>query len=254
MKLTLRSEYRPWPLSSFLGILDIKTGVVIATLCAIFNKVAGVYGLIALLTGAGGSFAQLSLYLYSVLGLVALAWGLGVVKQEDPRQTLYYAHLFCGDHILSTLWTAFFAMQWWWYIPHDGARQANSQAQADLIAIANLTEAVLTDGERTQAAQLIWNQEKGTSAVVILLAWLAKIYLAILIYSYALHLRQGTYHSLVMNRPRALSIRAGSVPLDVDLAQGDDDDVEDFYRLNTPTKPSHVHTSNGNSATNGRIH
>jgi len=48
------------------------------------NKVAGVYGLIAVLTGAGGSFAQLSLYIYSAIALAALAWGLRVVK--DARQ------------------------------------------------------------------------------------------------------------------------------------------------------------------------
>lgn len=42
---------------------------------------AGVYGLIAVLTGAGGSFAQLSLYIYSVIALLALGWGLKAVKE-----------------------------------------------------------------------------------------------------------------------------------------------------------------------------
>lgn len=45
------------------------------------NKVAGVYGLIAALTGAGGSAAQLSMYLYSVIGLIALVWGLRAISQ-----------------------------------------------------------------------------------------------------------------------------------------------------------------------------
>ena len=47
----------------------------------LLNKVAGVYGLVAVLTGAGGSAAQLSMYIYSVLGLIALAWGLKAVGQ-----------------------------------------------------------------------------------------------------------------------------------------------------------------------------
>ena len=47
----------------------------------LLNKVAGVYGLIAMLTGAGGSAAQLSQYIYSVLGLIALAWGLKAVEE-----------------------------------------------------------------------------------------------------------------------------------------------------------------------------
>lgn len=50
----------------------------------LFNKVAGVYGLIAVLTGAGSSAAQLSLYMYSTVALVALAWGLNAVKRVSP--------------------------------------------------------------------------------------------------------------------------------------------------------------------------
>jgi len=34
-----------------------------------------------MLTGAGGTFAQLSLYLYSVIALVGLGWGLRAVKE-----------------------------------------------------------------------------------------------------------------------------------------------------------------------------
>lgn len=49
---------------------------------------AGVYGLIAVLTGAGGSFAQLSLYVYSAIALVALGWGLRAVKEVWLRFSL----------------------------------------------------------------------------------------------------------------------------------------------------------------------
>ena len=106
MKLTLRPEWRLRPLSSFLGFVDLKTGVIIAVLFAVrctvssviiyrfnnkhiqlLNKVAGVYGLVAVLTGAGGSAAQLSLYIYSTLALVALAWGLRAVSQVRLSDT-----------------------------------------------------------------------------------------------------------------------------------------------------------------------
>ena len=43
----------------------------------LLNKVAGVYGLIAVFTG--GSFAQLSMYIYSVGTLIALIWALRAV-------------------------------------------------------------------------------------------------------------------------------------------------------------------------------
>jgi len=80
MRLLLRPKWRLWPLSSFVGLTDLKTGVTMALLFALLNKVAGIYGLIAVLTGAGGSFAQLSLYIYSVIALLALTWGLRAVK------------------------------------------------------------------------------------------------------------------------------------------------------------------------------
>ncbi|TFL01899.1 DUF1753-domain-containing protein [Pterulicium gracile] len=192
---------RFWPLSSFLGLLDLKTGVTVALLFALLNKVAGVYGLIAALTGAGGSFAQLSLYVYSAVALIALAWGLRAVKEEDPKQTLYFAHLYFADHIFSTSWTVFFALGWWVYKPHDGKLHVNSPAQEHLYDVYIGNHTTYTDEQRAQAAADIWNQEKSMAASVIILSWLTKIYFALLLYSYAIHLRQGSYRLLPHSRP-----------------------------------------------------
>ena len=38
MKLMLRQEWRLWPLSSFLGLVDIKTGVVVALMFAVRRR------------------------------------------------------------------------------------------------------------------------------------------------------------------------------------------------------------------------
>ena len=107
MKLTLKQQLRPRPLSSVLGLLDLKTGVTVVVLFAVrapcpvpsnfhpntppqvLNKVAGVYGLMAMLTGAGGNAAQLTLYIYSVLALAALAWGIRTINDVCPTS------LFC---------------------------------------------------------------------------------------------------------------------------------------------------------------
>lgn len=73
MRLMLR------PLDSFLGILDLKTGALLALFFALLNKTSGLFGLIAALTGAGGSFAQTSLYIYSSIGLFALLLALRAI-------------------------------------------------------------------------------------------------------------------------------------------------------------------------------
>jgi len=249
MKLMLRPEWRLWPLSSFLGLLDLKTGVTVALLFALLNKVAGVYGLIAVLTGAGGSFAQLSLYIYSVIALVALAWGLRVVQDEDPKKTLYFAHLFFADHIFSTSWTVFFAIVWWLWTPHDGRRQANSAAQKAMMDHGNSTAPHLTAKERKEAAMAIWNQEKGLAATVIIFSWIFKIYFALLIYSYAMHLRKGSYRSLPLSRSSYAASNGVAHSVYDALADEEDEEIEDFYRVPLRTPSGHRRgNSNNNNA------
>ncbi|KAI5894687.1 DUF1753-domain-containing protein [Schizophyllum commune H4-8] len=279
MKLTLRPEWRMYPLSSFLGVLDLKTGVIVALLFALLNKVAGVYGLIAALTGAGGSFAQISLYLYSTLALVAIALGLKAVKrvrlpspfsspshaltaftaQEDAKQTLYFAHFFFFDHALSTAWVIWFAIVWWVKTPHDGRRQAHSAAQEAMMHAAPPHEP-MTDAQRVAAAMAIWEQEKGFAAAIIAVSWLSKLYFALLIYSYASHLRKGSYRALPLSRSTpVLSAQVpshyenGAAPYD-DTALGlgeDEDGVDDFYRvpLRTPVSRGGNGTPNGRAST-----
>jgi hypothetical protein len=190
MKVTLR------PLGSFLGCIDLKTGVLLALFFALLNKVSGVYGLVAALTGAGGSAAQLSLYVYSTAGLVALLWALRAVTdvrasaplphaahadarprpQEDAKRTLYFAHLFFADHVLSSAWTVFFALVWWAYTPHDGARAANSPAQQQLAKTAPPgVGGHMSDTERAARARAIWDREKNHAAALIAAGWLAKV-------------------------------------------------------------------------------
>ncbi|KAJ3801280.1 Inositolphosphorylceramide synthase subunit Kei1-domain-containing protein [Lentinula aff. detonsa] len=228
MKLTLKPEWRLWPLSSFFGVLDLKTGVTIALLFAVFNKVAGVYGLIALATGAGGSFSQFSLYLYSLFALFALFYGLKAVGEEDPKHTLYFAHFFFADHVFSTAWTVFFAVVWWFQTPHDGRRLANSPAQMQIIDAAPGYHN-MTDAQRALAAEQVWNHEKGTALAVIIVSWLSKIYLALLMYSYATHLRKGSYRSL--SRTRVPAAASANYDAGLGYPEDEEEETEDFYRL-----------------------
>ncbi|KAG9017164.1 hypothetical protein FRB90_001516 [Tulasnella sp. 427] len=196
MKLTLRPEWRPRPLTTFLGFVDIKTGVKIAILFAVINKVAGVYGLLAMLTGAGGSLAQLSMYLYSVIALAAYVVGFKAAASEDIEKVLLTAHFFFVDHFLNSIWLAIFAVDWWAYNPHDGKHAANSPAQQEVADVGPGKGVPMTDAERYAAAQELWNKEKGTAALVLAAGWIIKLYFAALLYSYAIHLRRGTYKTL----------------------------------------------------------
>ncbi|KAG5647432.1 hypothetical protein DXG03_009362 [Asterophora parasitica] len=183
-----------------------------------------------MLTGAWGSFAQISLYLYSVAALVGLVWGLRAVKEENPKQTLYFAHLFFADHIFSTSWTVFFSVVWWVYTPHDGQRKANSAAQQAMMDVGKLNS-TLTPAEREAAAMEIWNQEKGTAAAIIILSWISKIYFILLLYSYASHLRKGSYRSLPLSRPTAVTNLNSNHAYETALGGDEEEEIGDFYRV-----------------------
>ncbi|KZT59486.1 DUF1753-domain-containing protein [Calocera cornea HHB12733] len=189
----MRRPSRPvWPLTNFVG-MDLKTGVTVILLFSLLNKVAGVYGLITIVTG--GSIAQFSMYFYSIVVLVAIWWiGLRIVLAEHPKYTFYIAYAFLLDHAISTIWLAYFALEWWVYTPHDGQRVANSPAQEALIK--SVQGHNMSDEERAVAAQTIWDNEKGTAGAVVAISWLVKWYFIAVVFSYALRLRSGNYHSL----------------------------------------------------------
>ena len=66
--------------------MDIKVGSQILTLFSLFNKIAGIYGIIAVFQG--GTFAQVSLYLYSIATIPIFIWGLKVISDEKADGVL----------------------------------------------------------------------------------------------------------------------------------------------------------------------
>ena len=215
-RLYLRLPHLPsfhHAITSFLGFMDLKIGASILTLFALFNKTAGVYGILAVFQG--GTFSQVALYLYSIATIVVFLWGLKGISDEDAQHVLTYAHLFTLDHMISTFWTLLFMFNWFYFTPHDG-RPSTSQSShqtglMDLIEtiesqyrtpeqMAKLHHDKLTGEQRKISAERIWTEEKDFSAAVLGLGWLIKIYFALVLYSYALHLRHGTYRTLPLSK------------------------------------------------------
>lgn len=85
------------------------------------------------------------------------------------------AHFFLVDHILNSIWLVIFAVDWWVFNPHDGARSVNSPAQQDVIDVGPGHSTPMSDAERLAAAQGIWNQEKGLAGLILALGWFCKV-------------------------------------------------------------------------------
>jgi len=212
-------------------------------LFAVINKVAGIYGLVAVFTG--GSLAQLSMYIYSVALLFVYVWGIRVTSVEDPDKTMIMAHIYLVDHMVSTLWTVFFGVAWWRFTAHDGKRITNSPAQEEVAtggASYGHHPPILNEAQRAEAALELWNKEKNFAASLIFVGWCIKLYFIIIIYNYALHLRHGTYRALPLSRSiRGLSA-VGHFP---DSESEDEDthlhDVDDFHQPYPPRANGHGH-------------
>jgi hypothetical protein len=85
-------------------------------------------------------------------------------------------------------------VQWWIYTEHDGKQMAHSKAQEEIIKTA-VGISVYTEEQRTRMAKELWEKENGFAALIIVVGWLLKLYFGLILYSYALHLRRGTYRS-----------------------------------------------------------
>jgi len=98
--------------------------------------------------------------------------------QENPEKSRTIAHVFLLDHLVSTFWTAFFAVAWWVFTPHDGRRVINSAAQVELATGGAATghhPTVISESQRAIEALQLWNQEKVYAAAIIVVGWLIKV-------------------------------------------------------------------------------
>lgn len=101
-----------------------------------------------------------------------------VTLQEEPDKSTVVAHIFLLDHLLSTIWTAFFGVAWWVYTPHDGKRVINSDAQIELAtggAAVGHHPATISEAQRAASALELWDQEKAFAAAIIISGWIIKV-------------------------------------------------------------------------------
>lgn len=170
----------PW--KSFLGIFDLKQGCAVISLFGLFNKIVGVFGMMAVLTGV--TFAQVSLYIYSLATIFCLLWGMRGISDEDARTVMAYSHFFIADHLVSSLWTFYFSHQVF-NAPHNGEPPATGKYQQALMQLIEQLEKEygetrkhsesLTGQDRVRAAQEVWNYEKPFATLAIFLGWFLKV-------------------------------------------------------------------------------
>ncbi|EGG02536.1 uncharacterized protein MELLADRAFT_117555 [Melampsora larici-populina 98AG31] len=232
-------------LSSFIGFFDIKLGVTIISLLALLNKVAGIYGVLAVFTGV--SLAQLSMYIYSILTIGLVIYGLQATGEENARKTFIYANSLLVDHLLSTVYTVWFGLSWYFDNPHDGRRIAHGDAQKNMM---NPDAPELSPELRKQAAQAIWKAERDFATMILVSLWILKLYFIFVVYSFAIHLGRGTYTSLPLSKPPStIQTNQRRLQSNLNQSQSGNDSNEIEHHLLLPISETHLYHHHNTSLT-----
>ena len=92
--------------------MSLRTGTELSTLSLLLNKVSGLYGLLALLTGLHLSPLQLSMYIYSIIALVIVILLAPHIRTQSPFHCLALATFYVLDSMINAAYTAAFAITW----------------------------------------------------------------------------------------------------------------------------------------------
>ncbi|KAL9109479.1 MAG: hypothetical protein Q9227_005814 [Pyrenula ochraceoflavens] len=108
--------------------MSLRTGAELITLTVLLNKVSGLYGLLAILTGYHLNTIQLSMYIYSVVALALTAYLSGHIRKQSPLQCLALAWFYVLDTIVNATYTATFGVTWFLVISQHHKGDDTSKA------------------------------------------------------------------------------------------------------------------------------
>lgn len=207
--------------------MSLRTGTELSTLVLLLNKVSGVYGILALLTGLHLSALQLSMYLYSILALGLLLYLAPHVRTQRPFECLALGTFFVLDSVINALWTVAFAVTWFAVIGnHPSAAESGAGKTMNDAAgfskpqhnVSNVDVIVGPDqgipGDRPEAvtagsgsaplSNSMFQPESMASIAIICGLWVVRVYLTLIVCSYTRNvLRKHCLHSQRSSSPAA---------------------------------------------------
>jgi len=202
--------------------MSLRTGTELSTLSLLLNKVSGIYGLLALLTGLHLSPLQLSMYIYSIFALILVVLLAPHIRTQSPFHCLALATFYVLDSVINAVYTAAFAVTWFLVVSQHHSDEAGGVApglgggmmedtagftspefnvsHVDVVPI-NLDEGVI--GKRQEAFTApsgtgmpatatgpslghgVLMPESMSSIIVICLLWAMRVYFVLVVMSYA---------------------------------------------------------------------
>jgi hypothetical protein len=110
-------------------MLYLQHGAKLILMCAVFKKISGLYGIIAIFTGslpsppaisrlthhrpgAETSALQRSLFFYPIIAFATLISLLPNMHKQSPLAAIFFAYIYLIDSIINALYTFLFGLSW----------------------------------------------------------------------------------------------------------------------------------------------
>jgi hypothetical protein len=163
-------------------------------LSLLFNKLAGFYGILALITGYDISLPQLSMYIYSIAALVALIYFMSHIRLQSPLQNLGLAYFYLFDTISNTIYTTIFASTWFKTLSatqSDGnANMPGGNMMGGTAGFTNPETPGVPDASAGTAttpslAHGVEFSESAPSIIILIALTLVRVYFIIILFSFA---------------------------------------------------------------------
>ena len=162
---------------TFLGLMTLETGAELVSLALLLNKVIGLYGILAILTGYSMSALQVSKYIYSLLVLGALAYLIRHIRKQSPVQNLALAYVYSLDTLVNAAYTITFAVNWYNSTFHDPKGTAGAESGP--------TD---TEAETSEPGDYVAQSgvaDAPVSIVLVIVFGLLRVYFSLVVMSYA---------------------------------------------------------------------
>ncbi|POR34739.1 Inositol phoshorylceramide synthase regulatory subunit kei1 [Tolypocladium paradoxum] len=203
----------PRPQSLF-GLVSLQTGTELISLALVFNKVTGVYGLLAILTGYQLSLLQLSTYVYSIAVLALLVYLIPNIRRQSPFECLALAWLYLLDTAINGAYTAAFGLEW--YFASTASDGVDSRPASSLPYL--VVEGLESLRRESQVHGKVVPQETATSMLLIVGLTLIRVYFSVVVMAFARQVLQKHIQLMILEGP-GVDEREG--PFAMDLPDGD---------------------------------
>ncbi|KAK4905731.1 hypothetical protein LTR66_017785, partial [Elasticomyces elasticus] len=202
---------------TFLHFVSLRTATEYITLTIALNKLSGLYGLLALLTGYHLNPLQLSSYVYSLFALALVIYLAPHIRLQSPLQCLALAWFYALDSAVNAVYTSLFGISWFILLAQHisdapapgtsapGGATMNDTAGFTDAAAANVSRADVTavpadnaiapahdaiaigtnDGGRHTLGGAVFQSGSMASITVIAALWATRLYCILVVFAYA---------------------------------------------------------------------